>query len=95
MNPSKAGRCGVLKKQRELPKLKERSSENMLELSVEEKDAILLLGRYSDHELITEDILHTLIKKGLLHHRTSDGHLDMTTLGENIYDQLVKQSIPK
>ena len=64
----------------------------MLELSAEEKDAILRLGKDSDIEVIKLELLQALVNKGILYHRPSDGHIDFTELGEATFDQLSKDS---
>ena len=61
----------------------------MIELSAEEKDAILRLGSDSDFEMLPIQLIEQLLSKGVLYRRASDGHLDFTDHGEAMYRELL------
>ena len=57
-----------------------------------QRDAMMRLGDpESAFEAIPIDVLNELLALGLLHKRPSDGNLDLTQLGEAVYEQLVGQ----
>ena len=61
----------------------------MIELTVDQRDAMLKLGdTESDVEIVSVEILQQLTNLGLVCKRASDGHLDFTDLGESAYDDL-------
>lgn len=62
----------------------------MVELSDKQREVMFQLGdTESVHEVVPMELLQQLIQLGLLHHRSSDGNLDFTDLGEEVYDKLV------
>ena len=61
----------------------------MIQLTDNQKEAILKLGRSSEHEDVPLDVLDELLNLGLIYRR-SDGNFDSTDAGEQIYDQLTK-----
>jgi len=61
----------------------------MIQLTDKQKEAILKLGRSSEIEVISLDVLDELLNLGLIYRR-SDGNFDSTDAGEQIYDQLTK-----
>ena len=66
-----------------------RYRDSNMELTTEQRDALLKLGdTESEAEVISIDVLQQLLKLGLVYKRESDGHLDLTDLGESVYDEL-------
>ena len=57
-------------------------------LTDDEKDVILRLGRESNFEFVSQQIIDQLLTKGILYHRPSDNHLDFTNFGEEVLEAL-------
>jgi hypothetical protein len=59
----------------------------MIRLTDKQKEVLLKLGRTSEDEIVSLDVLNELIKLGLAYKRP-DGKFDLTEAGEREYDQL-------
>lgn len=64
----------------------------MIDLTEEQKDAILELGSTeSIAKVMSTEIIQQLIDLNLVFTRASDRCLDLTDLGESVYDELTRQ----
>ena len=64
---------------------------NSMELTEEQRDAMLKLGDTSAAQIILLEVLEQLTELGLVYERDSDGHIDFTDVGELVYEQLTNQ----
>jgi hypothetical protein len=56
-------------------------------LTREEMDALKRLNDSSPTAMIAQDIIDSLIRKGVLFNRSAS-HIDLTPMGEDLYDDL-------
>lgn len=64
-----------------------------MNLSVRQRDAMLKLGDPdSVFALVDPEIVNELLSLELVHYRESNGNLDFTDLGEEVYDDLARKA---
>jgi hypothetical protein len=59
-----------------------------MELTREEKEAILSIGSESDEAGVLQHVWDMLVEKGIVHRRPSDGRFDLSEVGESVFDEL-------